>query len=392
MRVAFVTVSLSRRAGGLFTSVRRLAQTLQRDQAIDIRVLGIRDEYTADDLAQWSPVNPIAFSPLRPLALSYSPDMARTLAELRPDLAHTQGIWMARSLITLRWARCTRRPYLVTPRGMLDPGALRLSRWKKRLAELLFEKGHLHEAACIHALSEEEGRSIRAYGVRNPICVVPNGIDLPEEAGGGQPPWAATALENAKVLLYMGRLHPKKGLPNLLRGWAAARACAPGPSRSWHLCIAGWDQEGHVAELRRLRADLEVRESVHLIGPQFGAAKDAALRRASAFILPSRSEGLPMAVLEAFAYRLPVLMTPACNLEPGFSAGAALRIDPEPASIADGLECLFELNRSDATAMGVAGRKLVETRYCWKEIGAQMRAVYDWILGGGASPATVRLV
>lgn len=390
MRVAFVTVSLSRRAGGMFISLRRLAQTLQCDQALDVRVLGIRDEYTSADLAQWSPLRPMAFRPVGPTVFSYSPEMARTLSELSPDLAHTQGIWMARSLITLGWARRTRRPYLVTPRGMLDPWALRLSRWRKRLAEALFEKAHLHRATCIHALNEEEVHAIRAYGLRNPVCVVPNGIDMPPEIDGDAPPWAGSVPDDAKILLYIGRLHPKKGLPHLLRGWATVRSHAPALSRPWHLCIGGWDQGNHMGQLRELRAALGLEGSVHLIGPQFGAAKDAALRAASAFVLPSHSEGLPMAVLEAWAYRLPVLMTPACNLQPGFDAGAALRIDPQPASIANGLLSLFEMTQGEAAAMGSAGRTLVEARYTWEGIGSQMRAVYDWVLGGGSPPATVQ--
>jgi poly(glycerol-phosphate) alpha-glucosyltransferase len=385
-------MSLSRRAGGLFTSVRRLAQTLRGCHAIEIDVLGVEDKDTLSDLPQWSPLVPKVCRPIGPRAFSYSPQMARELKQLRPDLAHTQGIWMARSLITLGWARRTGKPYLVTPRGMLDPWALKLSRWKKRFAERLFEKAHLHQAACIHALNEEERQSIRYYGLCNPVCIIPNGIDLPTDGVGYPPPWPDSVPNGANILLYIGRLHPKKGLFDLLSGWAAARAHAPVLCQPWYLCIAGWDQGNHSRQLHKMVAELKLGSSVKLIGPQFGDAKDAALRSASAFILPSHSEGLPMSVLEAWAYRLPVLMTKACNLPAGFSAGAALRIDPNPHAIMNGLMSVFEMAPGDARTIGMAGRLLVEERYCWEKISTQMHEVYEWILGGGSPPPSVELL
>jgi poly(glycerol-phosphate) alpha-glucosyltransferase len=271
---------------------------------------------------------------------------------------------------------------------MLDPWALRNSAWKKRLAAWAYENANLRGAACIHALCDSELQAIRTYGLRNPVAVVPNGVDLPRQQVSKPTRWEADLPDGAKVLLYLGRLHPKKGLPNLLRAWRLS-ARERGSSK-WRLVIAGWDQGGHEAELRRLAEELCIAETVVFAGPQFGEDKAASFHRATAFVLPSFSEGLPVAVLEAWAHGLPVVMTPQCNLPEGLAAGAAVQVDPEPASIAAGLWELFRMSDAEREAMGERGRRLVEERFSWPKIAQQMKAVYEWVLGGGPKPEWVQ--
>ena len=136
--------------------------------------------------------------------------------------------------------------------------------------------------------------------------------------------------------------------------------------------------------------------SVIFTGPAFGEEKDRLLRQASAFILPSFSEGLPMSVLEAWSYGLPVLMTDHCNLPAGFAANAALRIGTDAESIAEGLRELFALPTTDhgqrttsLISIGRNGRALVERQFTWPQVAAQMKEVYEWLLGGGPKPGCV---
>ena len=155
-------------------------------------------------------------------ALRYAPELCRQLASLTPDLVHTHGLWTYLSIATSRWSKShgslRPHPYLVSTHGMLDPWALRNSRWKKIIAAFVFERRHLKNAACIHAVNQAEAAAIRAFGLRNPICVIPNGVELCRSDGPDRmPPWAAEAVGRRKVLLYLGRLHPKKGLSILLR-------------------------------------------------------------------------------------------------------------------------------------------------------------------------------
>src|SRR5207247_7296598 len=130
---------------------------------------------------------------------------------------------------------------------------------------------------------------------------------------------------------------------------------------------------------------------IAFLGPRFGTEKNECYRGCDAFIMPSLSEGLPMTVLEAWASAKPVLMTRECNLPEGFAAGAALQIGTAPEEIAAGLKQLIEMSDDDRRAAGDRGRTLVATRFSWPRIGEQMRSVYEWILGGGTPPESVRL-
>jgi glycosyltransferase involved in cell wall biosynthesis len=380
MKVGFLVSSVSREAGGLFQSVRGLAKAVASTNA-DVRVFGIRDEQSAVDLQEWRPLSVQTFrSRLR--AWGYSDQLVPAMLNADLDILSVHGLWKYCSVGSQRWHQRTGRPYVVHSHGMLDLWALRNARWKKRIAAALYENQHLRGAACLRALSEAEARSIRDYGLRNPICVIPNGIDLPDLRGSD----AKTQSENPKTLLYLGRLHRKKNLANLIRAWNKTFHSQDRNSDSWVLAIAGWDQGGYESELRRTAAGA----SVVFLGPRFGAEKGECYRACDAFILPSLSEGLPMTVLEAWAHAKPVLMTPECNLPEGFQANAALRIGTTPDEIAAGLKQLAEMSAEDRNQMGNRGRVLVATRFSWPRIGEQMRAVYEWMLGG-EMPDSVRL-
>jgi glycosyltransferase involved in cell wall biosynthesis len=382
-RVALLTSSVSRSAGGVFDAVRHLAASLQHEAEQPVRVLGLRDCYTDADRDAWGDVPVSAFDVTGPGALGFAPGLRRALEEAGPEIVHVHGLWMYPSVASLRWAR-HEKPYVISPHGMLDPWAVRNSAWKKRLAGALYENKHLRGAACLHALNQQEAEAFRRYGLTNPVCVIPNGVEIPTERTTVDAAWKGEIPEDARVLFYIGRLHPKKGLDTLLRGWSIAERDAK--ASGWHLAIAGWDQNGHEQELRELAGALGLNGHVHFVGPQFGEQKSAAYQAADAFVLPSLSEGLPMTVLEAWANGLAVAMTPECNLPHGFEAGAALRIEPETESIAEGLRSLFAMSDAERKLIGERGLALVKERYQWSQVAAQMSAVYEWALGSGSLP------
>jgi glycosyltransferase involved in cell wall biosynthesis len=385
MKVGFLVNSVSRRAGGLFQSVRGLAKAIASTNA-DVQVFGIRDEQSAVDVQEWQPLSVQAFRP-RLSAWSYSNQLVPAMLDAKLDILSVHGLWQYCSVGSQRWHRQTDRPYVVHPHGMLEPWALGNARWKKRIAAALYENKHLREAACLRALSEAEAQSIRSYGLSNPICVIPNGVDLPDLGETN----AKTQSTNARTLLSLGRLHPKKNISNLIRAWKETFNSQRGGGDRWVLAIAGWDQGAYEAKLRQLTTDLGLLASVVFVGPQFGADKSECYRTCDAFILPSLSEGLPMAVLEAWSYAKPVLMTNECNLPEGFSAKAAIRVGSSSDEISAGLKELVEMSDNDRSAMGTRGRTLVGTTFCWPRIGQQMRVVYDWVIDGGALPETIRL-
>lgn len=404
IRTANLTGPVSRSAGGLYESVRRLVQELQAT-GMEVTVLGSFDEFTQKDIAAWDPVTVRAFRTLGPKQFGYSSEYAEFVKLYRPHIIHTHGIWIYSSMATHAYAKRLRIPYMISPHGMLDPWAVRNSRWKKIPAYWLYERAHLHGASVMRALCESEAESFRKFGLKNPIVIIPNGIDLPEEEH--------VEVERLKVdkggkktLLFLGRVHPKKGLPNALRAFAErikAKSVRLKQECPWQLVIAGWDQGGHEAELielcKELRIKFERRASainreqsdadVIFHGPAFGEEKKSLLRSADAFVLPSFSEGLPMSVLEAWSYQLPVVMTPECNLPEGFDADAAIRVETGVESIAEGLDSLFSMSDADLKEMGARGKELVRQKFTWQTVAEEMKQVYDWMLGGGTRPGSV---
>ncbi len=389
MRLAALTGSLSRLAGGTFTSIRRPLQEMVRQFGTELRVFGIQDRFTTEDLPRWSPLEARAF-PIRGLrAFGWAPEMAPAVVQFRPEVIQVHGIWMHFSVVNSNVHRRFGTPYVVHLHGMLDPWAVRGSSIKKRFAGWLYENRHLREAGCLRALCEPEVRAIRAYGLEGRVCLVPNGIDLPSESPAGPAPWRAVVEPGKKVLLFLGRIHAKKGLPNLLRAWSALKAAGLSLAKDWHLVIAGWDTTDHQPELQRLVHELHLEHEVTFLGPLFEEAKEEAYRNAAAVVLPSWSEGLPISILEAWAYRLPVMMTPHCNLPEGFAVRAAIRVETEPGSIEEGLRELVGMRDGERSAMGSRGRALVHERFRWDVIARQLHSVNSWVLGGGAPPECV---
>jgi glycosyltransferase involved in cell wall biosynthesis len=388
VKIGLVTAHASRRAAGVWVSVAQLAKALV-ECGLDVEIFGLADECSETDCAGWGGPPLSLHGVLGGRAFGYAPRLARSLHARHHSLLHANGLWMYPSLASFRWSRRGQRPYLVAPHGMLDPWAVSRAVWKKRLVAWWFEDAHLSGAACLHALSGSEAHTIRSYGLRNPICVIPSGVDLPKETQPAPPSWAYAAGRDWKILLFLGRLHPKKGLLNLVHSWAEVQADRPAVAADWMLVIAGWNQGSQEAMLRRRIDDLGAAETVCLAGPQFGDHKAASFARADAFVLPSFSEGMPIAVLEAWSYGLPVLMTEACNLPEGFAAGAALRIGTDRASIGAGLSQLFAMSDAARRDMGARGRALGRKRFTWASIGAQMAAVYRWVLGGGPPPSCI---
>jgi glycosyltransferase involved in cell wall biosynthesis len=418
------TGSLSRDAGGLFESVRAMGKGLS-ELGVGVSVYGLRDSNWGCDAEAWIPLRARAFSFIGPRALAWSPEMDAALDEECPDVVVLQGLWQYSSIATRRQWRRRGVPYVISPRGMLDKWALANSRWKKVLAARVFENGVLRDAACLHALCESEADAMRAYGLRQRIEVVPNGVDLPAEMAGERRSKIGDRVGRRR-LVFLGRIHPKKGLVGLIRAWAGLkREMGEAKFSEWELVIAGWDQGGHEGELKALCADLGLRiadgakaldaglprllpqlsplglpsvgfpaqphapvvstldsAEVLFFGPAFGEEKEALLRSADAFVLPSFSEGLPMSLLEAWACGLPVVMTPECNLPEGFASGAALEIRNSEMGKSkwDGLRTLLEMTDSERRGMGMQGRSLVEERFTWPKVAARMKEIYESLL------------
>ena len=296
---------------------------------------------------------------------------------------------MYHSIVLTRWSIKHKKPYIISTNGMLDPWARRNSFWKKQVALLLYERRCLEGAACIHVSPNAEADSVRHFGLKGSICIIPNGVDLSQPfpyIAPNHASWDHWKAQGGKVLLYLGRIHPKKGLEGLVKGWSASQMAK---ARNWRLVIVGSNHGHYEAQLKRLITELGQSDRIDFFPPMFNELRDVAFDASDAFVLPSLSEGLPMALLSAWASGLPVVMSPECNVPDGFAAGAAIRIDANPESIADGLNTLDAMSNWERSAMGTRGRRLVEEKFTWPKVAVQMKEVYDWVLGNRPKPEHV---
>jgi poly(glycerol-phosphate) alpha-glucosyltransferase len=376
----------------MYTSVRRLAQALMATGKCDVRVVAPQDPDTDADLDSWSPV-PVEVVPPEPLlGYLHARHVGAFLDRYRPALCHRHGMWLYPSAAVHAWCRRTNTPYLVSPRNALSPLHLQRRRLSKAAIWTGIERSHLAGAACVHALTSQECKDIRAAGIRNPVCVIPNGIDIPGVPSDGQScslPVAGVDRGRHRTLVYIGRLHPYKGLDTLIMAWSLAATRLGGFEDRWRLVIAGPSEGGTKAGLARLAAHLGVVNSVVLLDGVYGSEKWALLRQAWATILPSRSEGLPIAALESFAAGRQALLTPECNLPDSFAAQAAMRIEHEPEAIFAAIAALDVQDEAVRARLGERARAFVASRHSWDEIAARMAAVYRWAVGSSPSPCGI---
>jgi poly(glycerol-phosphate) alpha-glucosyltransferase len=376
MKLAVLTTFLSHRGGGLFSVVRGLANALTENEDIELTVFGTADAGHSQDLDRWGALNVRAFDAIGPKSFGMSPRIIGALGAFKPDLIHLHGLWTFLSVVSVIVSRNLNIPRIVSPHGMLDPWAMDRSLIRKRIALATYEGANLGGAECIHALCNAEAEAVKNVGVNASICVLPSGVDVPDDwSGDRKASWRLKLPPQSRILLFLGRIQEKKGLARLFTAWARTSSRS-NIGKDWHLVIAGWDEDNYQTKLEKLAHSLGINGSVTFVGPQLGQEKDRSFASADAFILPSLSEGLPVAALEAWSWSLPVIMTDECNLPEGFECGAAIRIRPTSGSIESGLDSLFQTNNVALKEMGRRGRALVEARFTWKVIAREFASMY----------------
>ena len=246
----------------------------------------------------------------RTRAARWSSELFRTAKEegQQFDVVHGHGIWTGLSYVTKTFATLLRRPTVVAPHGSLERSVLTKSSWKKRVASRLYETANLKRASCLHATAEPEIDDFRRYGLINPIALIKNGVSdewLKQEGNGARFREAYSVPADRRLVLFMSRIAPKKGLPMLLKAWADLDGRRP----RWLLVIIGGDEDGHKKECERLARQLVVENSVRFLEPMFGQGKRDSFAAAELFVLPTYSEGLPMVVLDSLGAGVPAIVT-----------------------------------------------------------------------------------
>jgi glycosyltransferase involved in cell wall biosynthesis len=271
---------------------------------------------------------------------------------------------------------------------MLRSQALKRSSWKKWIAALLYEAHNLRQAACLHATSDVEAASFRAYGLQNPIALIPLGIspNWLEGVGDGARFCRKNAIPgDTRIMLFLSRIHPIKGLPLLLEALARIRSLLDG----WHLAIVGPDEGGHGRELQRLAQRLGITDLVTFGDAVFGDDKRDAFAAAELFVLPTNSENFSFAVAEALGAGVPVITTQGAPWQDLLGYHCGWWIDISTTALQDALVAATRLSRAELVEMGQRGRDLVARKYTWRQVGEQSLMLYEWLLGRSDRPSFV---
>jgi glycosyltransferase involved in cell wall biosynthesis len=286
------------------------------------------------------------------------------------DVLHDNGIWLPHNHQIAVLAVQRHIPRVVTTRGMLEPWAFRHKRLKKWLAWQLYQRRDLQRVQLLHTTGAQEARNLEDFGLGVPMCMIPNGVDLPDAKPGKA---AAKKARDAgqQTALFLGRIYPVKGLPMLVEAWARVRP------QGWRLQIAGPDEAGHRAEVERAVSVAGLNGVVSFLGPIEGAAKSGAYYNADLFILPSYSESFGLAVGEALAHGLPVLTTKGAPW-PGLAVhGCGWSVDPTVEGIAQGLWQATLQEPAALCAMGARGRAWVAADFGWDAVANRFLVAYE---------------
>jgi glycosyltransferase involved in cell wall biosynthesis len=317
---------------------------------------------------------------LRGLRSSQRLSSALRDAALTADVIHNHGLWLMPNVRAGEAAAGGPMPLVISPRGMLAPVALSFSRLKKRAFWRLFQGSAVRQAACIHATSEQEYEEIRSFGLTNPVAIIPNGIDLPE-----LPAQSTAGCAAERVVLSLGRIHPKKGLAHLVHAWSKVETECPG----WSLKIVGPSEAGHDNDLRALAMGLGLAR-VSVEGPIYGDAKTIAYREADLFVLPTLNDNFGLTVAEALAAGTPAISTKGAPWSGLEIEGCGWWVDHGVGPLAAALAHAMTLPRRALKAMGNKGREWMVREFSWDSIARDMLDVYLWLARNAGPPTTIR--
>ena len=366
MRVVHVVPGLAEEASGPTYSVTRLCGALI--DAGQVVTLAAVDFGARQEPPPFVKTFPLGVGPRR---LGSSPKLYGWLRQQcvqgQARVVHNHGMWQMNALYPAWAARGTKTILLQSPRDAFSEWSMRWGSKAKPAFWHLLQKPALHRITCFHATAESEYNDIRRLGFRQPVTVIPNGIHVPElpvrRSGSG------------RTLLFLGRIHPQKGLDLLIRAWKGVEQEFP----DWRLVIAGPDNAGHLPKMQALAEELRAGRII-FAGPVYGDEKTASYRDADLFVLPTYSENFGMSVAEALAVGTPVLVTKGAPWSGVIPERAGWWVDVDHHALTAGLRDAMGRSATELQEMGARGRSWMMRSFGWSGIGERMAKTYEWLV------------
>ena len=393
LNILYVTGSTYNLSSGPFSSLLDTVKEIKLKGHSPL-VIGTKDNWYQGPPSEWPQIPIYTFPKIGPKSFHYSPSllswMRNNLSKKSIDVVSLQSIWLYNNNIAARWAKENQIPYMVTVHGNLNLTALGSSLWKKKIAQKWFIDDLLHNAKCLHALNFAEYKTIRSFGLENPVCVISNGIRLDLDNSTKEdysPNLLPDEFKNKRICLYLGRIHPIKGIESLIDAWSFCISQIDG----WHLVFVGSGDSSYLSMLKKKISQLGLQESISFIGPMFGNQKKVWFKNADFLVLPSHSEGFAMVPLESLACKLPVLLTKACNFSDVAKYDAGFEVDAGVEALTKGLLRMLIMPKYKLETMGYNGYQLVKENYQWDLAVDKLIDVYQWLIGKAEIPDSVKL-
>lgn len=368
MRVIHVVTSIAEEFAGPSYSVPSLCSALKKN-GCDVTLFTLEPAVFRDyDFPVVYFKRDLTFGSVISKILGISSSMHKELESVAGDvdIIHSHMLWKAVNIYPGLVAKKNNVPFLISPRGTLSTWALNHAAWKKKLSLIFGQKKALDAVSVFHATAESEKSEIESFGYNKTACtVIPNGIDIPK----------LYEIKKKKRLVFVSRIHEKKGVGLLIKVWSSLQLLFP----SWSLSIVGPLNNEYAKSMMALSKELKC-VNIEFTGELYGAEKDKYLQESSLFVLPTHSENFGMVVAEALANSIPVICSkgaPWAGLEQ-YECGWWINNDYE--SLYKQLETSMSLDLSELNNMGMKGREWMSTEYSWDAIAKRMIQSYTLLL------------
>lgn len=370
MKILSFVSSLDLSSGGPSRSVPMLVKGLA-ELGVDITLMTIRSENMNIHALEGTTAK------LKVLSPSFSrKEIAKYLADERFELIQIQSMWDLPYHKVMVEARKLNIPYIVTPRGMLEPWSLSQKKWKKKLAWWLYQRNDVQKSACVFTTARMEAEHVSELGITTCKAVIPNGIETI-----GYP--CKSSIEGVKKqVLFLSRVHVKKGIELLFEAWKRLHS----DYADWQLFVIGNGEAEYIHSLENRVENLGLKDSIKILPPVFGEAKIKVYQESALFCLPSFSENFGMVIAEAMSCGTPVITTTNCpwNILNETNTGWCIDLS------VDNLEhALREGMGMDANAlydMGQRASKLIFDNFDYRSVTRKTLRLYEWLLNSGEKP------
>lgn len=379
MKIAHIISSLGKSCGGPSRSVYSTVRAL-RDSGVDVDILTYQDTINNNpNVSEEDFVRSVIYKKNMPFA--YNADYKKLFTKDVYELYHTHAFFQYPSYIAVKYARKYNRPYIITPRGSLYPQALEISKFKKKLFLKFFLLEDLNQAAVIQATSKEEMLHIRNMGVKTPIAIIQNPIDIAISDSTIAP--SPTKLR----IGFIGRIHPIKNIENLLYVWDKLKL----DSIEAELVVIG-DSHSSCADYKEfLRKEQDRLGIKNIVWAGFleGEEKEKMLSTFSYLVLPSKSENFGMVVPEALIKGIPVIASKGTPWEELNTHNCGWWVDNDMETLAETIKKAIDTPESVRREMGKRGQELIKNSYSAEVVADKLTKLYNWILKKEEKPEFV---